>query len=71
MMTHPEVQQLLVAVARVETKLDLLHDRSLEDREAAKLVEKRVDLLEAWRNWLAGAWAVLATLLAFIGIRIS
>jgi hypothetical protein len=52
---------LYQALGRLEAKVDLL----LQDRQD---LEARVGSLERWRSWLAGAWAILAVGLSWIGL---
>jgi hypothetical protein len=65
-MTTPE---LLTSLARLETKMDMVLDSIQDAREARKELANRVTALETWRSWLAGAWAVAASFLAFLGIK--
>ena len=55
---------LATQMARLEEKLEALNDRL--DALDVKSVEKRVSGLERWRAFLAGAWVVLAAVIAYL-----
>ena len=68
-----KIDELMLAQGRIEQKLDDLigtsQSRNDEQRvicgkqfEAIEAVKSRVDGLEKWRTYLAGAWAVVALL---------
>lgn len=47
-------------MGRIEAKVDEVLD-----------MERRVSSLEAWRKYLTGAWAIVAAILAYIGVNIG
>lgn len=59
-------QQLLVHMGRTNATLESIHKQLKANREHRANHEKRIRALENWRNWLAGAVAVLGAAAAYL-----
>lgn len=51
--------ELIKAIARLETKVDMLLEERGKSDERVETLTNRVSALEGWRTFLAGVWAVV------------
>ena len=58
---HQNIQTILEKTTRIETAL--WPDKN--QKGVLTLHDERLDKLESWRNYLTGAWAVVATFFGF------
>ncbi len=66
-----EPDSIHVALARLETKMDAVLEDLRENKHAREGIYKRLNALETWRSWLAGAFALIAGALAYFDIRLK
>lgn len=62
MTDYNDLMEVHRALGRLEGKLDALLAQTTTDRSDNEKLRSRVAKLEAWRNYLAGGWAVLVIL---------
>lgn len=54
-------------LARIDERVKRIHDRQLEEISERHRLSVRIENLEAWRNFLGGAWAFVVILVAWFG----
>jgi len=59
-------KELLVHMGRTNATLESIDKQLRANREHRAAHEKRIRALENWRNWLAGAVAVLSAAAAYL-----